>query len=158
MSLIVRHEPEHIAAARACARVRLLDAKASGATDRFGSDSESSHFWGALGEIAAACALRLRWSCSSRVWAVEDIEGYEVRSIPPGTDPYLKAKPNDPDDRRVILVEHRSESLSIIDGWATIADIKRAAPLTDPGNRGAPCHMTRDLRILRPLGVTPVAP
>ena len=150
VSLVVRHPEYDVLMARLCAERRLRDALASGAVDRFGSDSLESHFWGALGEIAAARALRLDWSCRSRVWAEEDIAGYEVRSVPPGTEPYVKAKPNDPDARRILLVVHRSERLSLVEGWTTAGEVKAAAPLSDPGRRGAPCHLVRDLTILHP--------
>lgn len=147
----IRLTEEEIAAARACAKKRLSDAISSNAKDRFGSNSEDSHFWGALGEIAVARHIDTAWKCTSRTWAARDVGRYEVRSIPPGTRPYIKAKPNDPEKRAIAVVVFRSESLAEIHGWITAKEVRESGTLEDPGGRSAPAHFLRDMRRLNPV-------
>jgi hypothetical protein len=137
-----------IAAARTCAKTRLDDAIKSGAKDRLGSNSEDSHFWGALGEIVIARYIDRAWHCASRTWAARDVGRYEVRAIPPGTRPYIKAKPNDPAGRAIALVLFRSQTVAEIAGWMTAGDIRRLGTEEDPGGRSAPAHFLRDLSLL----------
>jgi hypothetical protein len=126
--------------ARFCAKRRLDDAKRVHAKDRFGTDSEQSHYWGALGEIAFAKAINREWTCTSRTWAARDVGRYEIRSVPPGTSAYIKAKANDPDRRAIAVVIFASEAEANVAGWITAEDVRRLGSLEDPGNRGAPAY------------------
>lgn len=136
--------------ARECARKRLRDAKQVGARDRFGSDSEDSHYWGALGEIAFARALDLPWECHSRVWSVPDVGEYEVRAIPPTQQSvYLKVKRNEPAARRVALVLHLANNAAWVVGWTTVGEVRRLGRWRDMGDRGAPAWFLTDLTHLR---------
>jgi hypothetical protein len=135
--------------ARECAIRRVRDAVGLHARDRLGQDSEESHYWGALAEIAVSRHLGLSWSCSSMVWAVTDVAEYEVRSVPPGTRLYLKAKDNDPDDRRILLVAHVNGEVAMLMGWMTAAEIRRDGRREDWGNRGAPAYMLTSMAGLR---------
>jgi hypothetical protein len=140
-----------VAAARRCAATRLLDAQRKGAKDRMGANSEESHFWGALGEIAVAKYIDLRWTCSSMTWAARDVGRYEVRSVKPGTSPYVKSKPNDPPSRAVALVLFRSETVASVVGWITAERIRELGTKDDPGGVGAPAWFLRDLSHLDPV-------
>lgn len=132
-------------AARRCAQKRLADALASKAKDRFGTDSEQNHYWGALGEIALAKYIVTQWTCTSKTWATRDVGRYEVRSVPPSTRAYIKAKHNDPPDRAIALVIFRSDSEAEVVGWLTADEVRRLGSLEDPGARGAPAYFLRDL-------------
>jgi hypothetical protein len=139
--------------ARACAAKRLDDAIRACAKDNFGENSLDSHYWGALGEIAVAKFLGEPWDCPSRVWAVPDVGGYEVRSVRPGLRLYIKAKENDPSDRKVLLVAHTDGTEAIILGWMTAGEIaeKVGGLLSDWGNRGAKAYMLTSLYALRSI-------
>lgn len=149
--ILIRLTDEDRLLARECAIRRVKDALSVGASDRFRQDSETSHYWGALGEIAAARHFGLDWSCSSMVWAVSDVADYEVRSVPPGGRLYIKAKPNDPDDRRILLVAHINGEDAMLMGWMTAEAIRRHGRKEDWGNRGAPAHMLTRLSLLQEI-------
>jgi hypothetical protein len=148
---LIRFSDNERIRARTCAVTRLSDAKKAGAKDRFGHDSEDSHYWGALGEIAVAKHIDTKWECTSRAWAARDVGRYEVRSNPPGTEPYVKAKKNDPPLRPIALVVFESDQRAWIVGWITAQEIRERGVESDPGGRGAPAYFLRDLSYLNPV-------
>ena len=137
-------------AARACARRMVSDAQAHGAMDRFGKDDLAAHAHGALAEIAFARFLGVPWECHSLDWAKADVAGYEVRAIPPRQRTvYIKAKPNDPDERKVVVVlllANYTEAMVL--GWMTAGEIRSHVKESDWGHRGAKANMLEDLRHL----------
>jgi len=140
-----------VAAARRCAEKRIADAGRVKAKDRMGSDSIESHFWGALGEIAFAKRIDRLWTCRSMQWSGPDVGRYEVRSVKPGTEPYVKAKANDPSDLPISLVLFNSEQSAVVVGWITAGRIRDIGVRDDPGGVGAPAWFVRDVRVLDPV-------
>lgn len=142
----------------ACAKVMVKDAIKLGMKDRFGNNSVTSHFWGALGEIAFARYIGEEWECHSKDGARPDVGRYEVRAIEPDKGIYLKAKKNDPYDRPIAFVAHLvggtpmrergAKSAALILGWTLAGTIKEIGKLEDWGGRNAFAYMLRDASVL----------
>lgn len=133
----------------ACARRMVSDAQRWGSVDRFGNDSEQSHFWGALGEIAFAKFRGAAWRCHSGDGARPDVDGFEVRSVSPDKRIYIKAKKNDQPGTKIVVVAHLAlGQAALIVGWTTVEQIRRHGKQEDWGDRGAPAYMLTDTEIL----------
>lgn len=133
-----------ISLANDCAETMIRNALKTGASTRFGSNSDTKpHFEGALGEIAFARFRGVEWICHPADFAQPDVDGYEVRTIGP-TAKYadVKAKANDPAGRRIasVMLLGPHYAGAIIVGWTTAGDVKRLGTKRDPGRRGAPAY------------------
>lgn len=150
----------------ACGGQRLADATKGGARDRMGDNSHLHHYWGALGEIAAARFLGIPiarrpgcWSCPTKRWNKPDVISpiygpFEVRAIPSSTIPYLKTKANDNEAVPILSVLLCAKTsavpfgMAIVQGWASPSEIRAHGDMQDWGGRGAAAWMTRDLTFL----------
>lgn len=148
-------EEDH-ALARKCAEARQEDSKRHKYADRFGERSLGSDQVGALGEIAFARFLGVPWDCTvGHIGGATDVAGYEVRTV--SASAYrlaLKAKRNDLDDTRLVLVAllagtGGSITGALVVGWASAATVRFFGDRRDPGKRGAPAWFLEDVTMLR---------
>lgn len=101
---------------------------------------------GACGELAAARALGLYWSGAAGVAKLPDVGGsVEVRTAAQGR---LILRPDDPDDRRFVLVIGRVPTFDVC-GWIYAGDGKRPEYAKAPNGRPPAWFVPRSR--LRPI-------
>ena len=105
---------------------RFAGAVWKGRVDRFGDDSVASHIHGAVGEYVVARLWDRHWSPDlAPNHATGDVSGWEVRTR---TDPEAReliVRPDDPDNRVVILVRGTGRELDVV-GWIRAGDAKQS--------------------------------
>lgn len=112
---------------------------ASGRTSKLGdTDTRQSHVMGAIGELAAAKYLGVRWRASVGTFkTVPDVGRYEVKAVS-GAHHRLLMNANEKTDP-YILAHVKGHECDLL-GWITMEDALKVCYMDDPGNRGKPCR------------------
>lgn len=126
---------------------RYAESVREGRRDRFGEDSLRSHIRGAMGEAAFCQATGREWEGLIGTFELPDVKpDFEIKTCKPGKNMHVKI--TSPLDRRFVLVELDGSKYMVI-GWLPGAKV-RDFPVTDPGDRKAPCWTVPQDSLLSP--------
>jgi hypothetical protein len=147
--------------AACCGLKRWIEAHTKGCRQRFGQrgdyrENVSRHIIGAMGELAAAKALRVEWPATVNEMhvgnglpgGIEVRTGMHARSL-------LVVRPNTPDGVRVVWVKGHEAPLFTVTGWIVARDAKRPEFWKAPAER-PPAWFVPDF-VLRKIDTLAVA-